>query len=955
MALAVKDSSLLVMDGEDSAVLYDLSSGTATLVSGLSTDGFTVAGTFDGSTAFLLNKELGLLIVDYAKPEEPKLTGSWLPLMEGRRVTMSGTTAYVAAGFNGVRVIDLSSADNPVETDWFDTNGGYANKLIADGNLLYLSSHERTQNPFEVFDISDPLHLKRLGGVSIFEPIVFACAIRSIALKDGFVYCPSETCNMSIDVSDPKNPTVADRVDGLNNPINAAIAGNLLATVGGQQLQLMDISNPQDMKLLSVTDINSVGEAVAFLNPTTLLLAAQDGIWALDVSDPGNPQKIGSLAVSGNIMSFFLDDTTLYMSILGNGIQIVDVSNPKAMAIVGTVPVIGIAYDCYVQGDVMLVTDSFAGLCVYQKNTNKGNSNIANSTTEPYHLSIKRDGSATVWVDTQRWPIAEPGKATTVVITSTADNGPGTLREALLNLQRSTTITFDEDAFPADNPARILLESPLPDINEHYLIIDASNAGVILDGSKLSEGNGLNIYSAYDTIMGLEVVSFPGNGIVVYDSSTDTQIGGSRNVGTGPVGQGNLVSGNGFFGILNSGLYQTIQGNLIGTDATGLEALPNHYGLMANGSYITVGGTEPGTGNVISGNNWYNADSFGYYNRFIGNIIGLDITGSKALNPSSQGNLAMEGPSRGNIVGGTTPEERNIIGGANYGVIFSDANSYSNSLIGNYIGTDVTGTKAVPNGVGVLLWSSGNHRVGGMAEGEVNLISGNEKGVVLNGYGVTDNLILGNRIGVDANGENTLPNKYCGVDLSMGQKHTVIGGFTPAEGNVISNSPFSIHIYNAGTIENFIAGNTMSGASVAGLFLEDNTSRNFIQRNIFGAVEGDTIRIDYGASNEIRANTFNGSVGNIISLFQNANGNITAPIVEKADSNSVSGTTCAGGLVEVYAVDKGVLTPLGFTRADANGAFVFQSNQSLAGKQIAALVTDALSNTSAFSSLFNVK
>ena len=77
-------------------------------------------------------------------------------------------------------------------------------------------------------------------------------------------------------------------------------------------------------------------------------------------------------------------------------------------------------------------------------------------------------------------------------------------------------------------------------------MIDASNAGVILDGSKIHMDwvNGLSISSDGNTIQGLQIVNFSGSGIAICSASYN-KIGGNRNIGDGSLGQGNLVGKNG--------------------------------------------------------------------------------------------------------------------------------------------------------------------------------------------------------------------------------------------------------------------------------------------------------------------------------------------------------------------------------------------------------------------------
>ena len=138
-----------------------------------------------------------------------------------------------------------------------------------------------------------------------------------------------------------------------------------------------------------------------------------------------------------------------------------------------------------------------------------------------------------------------PALGKTIIVNSTADSGPGTLRQALLDAQSGDTITFDPAVFPPGAPSTIYLTTSLPVISQGNLKIDASNAGVILDGSNISEeyAHGLDINSNGNIIHGLQIVNFsPGTGIALGGGAQYNNIGGDRSVGSGPLGQGNLVS-----------------------------------------------------------------------------------------------------------------------------------------------------------------------------------------------------------------------------------------------------------------------------------------------------------------------------------------------------------------------------------------------------------------------------
>ena len=185
-------------------------------------------------------------------------------------------------------------------------------------------------------------------------------------------------------------------------------------------------------------------------------------------------------------------------------------------------------------------------------------------------------------------------------------------------------------------------------------------------------------------------------------SSTDSQIQGSLLGGTTPQ-QRNIISGNNIGLIIFPTVSLSVQGNYIGLNASGTSAVPNTEDGILGGEDMSFGGALPGAGNVISGNFGSNIDLNNVFGGHLsdndliqGNFIGTDPTGTKSLSTSE--GIAISNRALGITVGGTTPAARNIISGNFFeGVDVSDG--VSNIIIqGNYIGLDVTGTKALPNG-----------------------------------------------------------------------------------------------------------------------------------------------------------------------------------------------------------------------------------------------------------------
>jgi hypothetical protein len=240
----------------------------------------------------------------------------------------------------------------------------------------------------------------------------------------------------------------------------------------------------------------------------------------------------------------------------------------------------------------------------------------------------------------------------TIVVTNNADEGPGTLRQALLDASRYDVITFDPAVFPPDAPVTIRLSGGLSPLEQGYLTIDASNAGVVLDGSHITVPefvHGIVISSDYNIIRGLQIVGFTDAGIALNPGSQYNVIGGDRDIGDGPLGQGNRISGN-HFGI---GMWEattshnTIQGNYIGVTLDGTAAWGNPGGgIHSNGAAQNLI-----VDNVISGN-----ESVGIMlccveegrNVVIDNLIGVGPTG----NPIGNGEAGITiDRTRHNVIG----------------------------------------------------------------------------------------------------------------------------------------------------------------------------------------------------------------------------------------------------------------------------------------------------------------
>lgn len=253
-----------------------------------------------------------------------------------------------------------------------------------------------------------------------------------------------------------------------------------------------------------------------------------------------------------------------------------------------------------------------------------------------------------------------------------------------------------------------------------------------------------------------------GNGVSLRFGATDNRIGG-----TAPADR-NVINGNG------AGIYLTdpgtsdnsIQGNIVGPSAVG-SPVRNYRGIQLyeptvdpGPSFNLIGGTDPGAGNVISGNETNGIDLLGPVsnNRIEGNLIGTTPDGTAAVGNLWAGVMLFAAPQQ-NVIGGTAPGAGNVISGNGIGIDIQTGGTDGNRIEGNRIGTNPQGTAAIPNGGGIgITFSARGNVIGGETPAARNLISGNLGSAIGIAESANDNVIVGNFIGTDASGNGRIGN-----------------------------------------------------------------------------------------------------------------------------------------------------------------------------------------------------
>ena len=428
----------------------------------------------------------------------------------------------------------------------------------------------------------------------------------------------------------------------------------------------------------------------------------------------------------------------------------------------------------------------------------------------------------------------------TFTVTNTHDSGTGSLRQAIISSNATTGSAVNAIDFKIGSGGThtISLQSALPAVS-HPAVIDGNTQPgtgaaprIVLNGNSAgASAVGLKLTASNSKVEGLAIVNFGsdgvdivsasgdviaddyigvgatgskagngGNGVAISGSSSNDTVGGTTS------DAGNLISGNQAHGVVLNGADDiVVQGNWIGTNATGTAAMGNGDSgvYLDNGADNNlIGGTTADTRNVLSGNDLRGVHISGASsdNLVEGNYIGTNAAGKAAV-PNEDSGVLIDGGSENNTIGGTTAGTGNVLSGNELRGMHISGGASGNLVEGNLIGTNAAGTAAVPNDdSGVLIdGNSFNNTIGGTTAGSGNTISGNlEEGVHLTGCS-SGTVVEGNVIGMNSRNTAAVPNALDGVLVDGGSSQNTIGGTASGAGNTISgNGHHGVSLNNAG-------------------------------------------------------------------------------------------------------------------------------------------------------------
>jgi hypothetical protein len=423
-------------------------------------------------------------------------------------------------------------------------------------------------------------------------------------------------------------------------------------------------------------------------------------------------------------------------------------------------------------------------------------------------------------------PLEDRRVLSTFAVTNLGDAGAGSLRQALLDA--NNTAEADLITFQVSGTIR-LMSGALPAVTHKVTIEGTAAPGFAGTPQVEIDYNGFgglhfDAGSAGSALESLALVRAAGDGVTL----------DARNI---------LVAGN-YIGLETDG--KSVAGN----SGNGLT-------IHAPSSEDIIGGDLPRERNVISGNGGNGIVIDGALNNHIlNNFIGTDANGTKARGNGGNGVL-MTNFASGNLLGGAAtaeppgthpqdftgarPPQGNLISGNAGDGVLLDGNANNNLLEGNFIGTTVSGLKALGNALdGVAIVNAPDNTLAGTTIAQdpfifYNVVSGNGG----NGLRIRDSfntIILANFFGLGSDDHTPVGNALNGVVVEGSSANTLLGSPIPLGNVVAANGQNGVVLQD--TASGFVSFNTFCGE---GAFVTDKNLGNNLDGFLITSTGGNNL------------------------------------------------------------------------------------------------------------------
>ncbi|MCD4750673.1 MAG: hypothetical protein K8R59_14980 [Thermoanaerobaculales bacterium] len=194
----------------------------------------------------------GLVFFDVSDADSPSKVATWRTWWDIQDMEIRGRDLFVAAGWDGLKIFDVSDPTSIHTRGGVEVSGYAANVAVADATAA-VSDNNRN---LSLIDISDPQN-------PVIRGLLPAAGSRIIGREDYF-YLNAYNRIRIVDAGDPENPRIVADVTMSDRILSFGLVGRQLwCLLADDSIELIDVGNPLTPRLVSRVERNYVGDDIA--------------------------------------------------------------------------------------------------------------------------------------------------------------------------------------------------------------------------------------------------------------------------------------------------------------------------------------------------------------------------------------------------------------------------------------------------------------------------------------------------------------------------------------------------------------------------------------------------------------------------------------------------------------------------------------------------------------------
>ncbi|MDH4284374.1 MAG: hypothetical protein OEV35_03560, partial [Gallionellaceae bacterium] len=304
--------------------------------------------------AYVASFENGMHILDISNPAEPRAIGHLPTPGNARGIELAGNIAYISDWVSGIQVADISDPAKPRLIGSHDTDG-WPWGMLAQGSHAFVLDW---WGGISVLDISSP------ASPTPFSTYHLRGTTRDITIKDGFAYVASGNNGLQIfDVNTPQYPIWMAGIDVAGEAQSVWLENKtvyLAAGAGG--LFAIDVSNPFEPQKTRRYTVQADRGGVDLVRTHGKLVFAANRQHGIAIIDAASGQQVG--VYDAKIKDLWPADDGRLLIATQNGIEVVDISNPENPRRLQRLP--QRAGLVRLQGKVLALYDHTSGISFYE-------------------------------------------------------------------------------------------------------------------------------------------------------------------------------------------------------------------------------------------------------------------------------------------------------------------------------------------------------------------------------------------------------------------------------------------------------------------------------------------------------------------------------------------------------------------------------------------------------------